>query len=172
MWPEGGEWEPIKITHRNLAYIPNRTQCPSLLTRLGPHNYRITIGPRNRVRNRSGNTNQCQQEHMQGKGNQNQINKQLKTLCTFHETPSVCKLENMVWVQYGLGNLESFDLVTQEIYWFHPATIHTQEHERKIETWVEPKQTVLEKSQRKLYLASHMPKRRTMNQINRTRQAH
>jgi hypothetical protein len=21
--PEGGEWEPIKITHSNLAYIPN-----------------------------------------------------------------------------------------------------------------------------------------------------
>jgi hypothetical protein len=23
--PEGGEWEPIKIPHRNLAYIPNQT---------------------------------------------------------------------------------------------------------------------------------------------------
>jgi hypothetical protein len=30
---EGGEWETIKIPRRNLAYIPNRTRRPSLLTR-------------------------------------------------------------------------------------------------------------------------------------------
>jgi hypothetical protein len=60
----GGEWEPIKISHRNLTYIPSQTRRPSLLTRPGPHSYRTAIDHRNRVRNRSGNTNQCQQEHM------------------------------------------------------------------------------------------------------------
>jgi hypothetical protein len=28
----GGEWEPIKIPCRNLAYIPKLTRCPSLIT--------------------------------------------------------------------------------------------------------------------------------------------
>jgi hypothetical protein len=60
----GGEWESIKITHRNLAYIPNRTWCSSLLTRPRPHSYSKTIGPRNWVRNRSENMNRCQQDHM------------------------------------------------------------------------------------------------------------
>jgi hypothetical protein len=26
--PEGGEWEPIKIPYRNLAYIPKPTRDP------------------------------------------------------------------------------------------------------------------------------------------------
>jgi hypothetical protein len=44
--PEGGgEWEPIKIHHRNLAYISNQTRRPSLLTRPGPHSYQSAIGP-------------------------------------------------------------------------------------------------------------------------------
>jgi hypothetical protein len=52
----GGEWEPIKIHHRNLAYIPKSTRHPSLLTRSGPHSHWITISPRNLVRNHSENT--------------------------------------------------------------------------------------------------------------------
>jgi hypothetical protein len=48
--PEGGEWELIKILHRNLAYVSNRTQRVSLLTRSRPHSYRQAIGPRNLVR--------------------------------------------------------------------------------------------------------------------------
>jgi hypothetical protein len=35
----GSEWEPIKILHQNLAYVPNQTQHVSLLTRLRPHRY-------------------------------------------------------------------------------------------------------------------------------------
>jgi hypothetical protein len=27
--PEGVEWEPIKIPHRKLAYIPESIRCPS-----------------------------------------------------------------------------------------------------------------------------------------------
>jgi hypothetical protein len=61
---EGGEWEPIKIHHRNLACIPNWTRRPSLLSRPGPHSYLTAIGPRKRVRNHSGNTNQSQQDHV------------------------------------------------------------------------------------------------------------
>jgi hypothetical protein len=57
--PEGGEWEPIKIPRRNLAYIPNRTRRTSLLARLRPPSYRLTIGPRNRARNYSENTKWC-----------------------------------------------------------------------------------------------------------------
>jgi hypothetical protein len=60
----GGEWETIKIPRRNLAYIPNWTRRPSLLTRPGPHSYWIAIGPQNWVRNRSGDTNQYQQDHV------------------------------------------------------------------------------------------------------------
>jgi hypothetical protein len=38
--PEGErEWEPIKIPRRNLAYIPNQTRQPSLLTRPGLHSH-------------------------------------------------------------------------------------------------------------------------------------
>jgi hypothetical protein len=55
--PEGGEWESIKITHRNLDYILKSTRCPSLLTRLRPSSYRQAISPRNQARNYSGNTN-------------------------------------------------------------------------------------------------------------------
>jgi hypothetical protein len=60
----GGEWEPIKIPRGNLVYIPNRTRRPSLLTQPRPHSYRKAIGPQNWVRNRSGNTNRCQQDHV------------------------------------------------------------------------------------------------------------
>jgi hypothetical protein len=38
--PEGREWEPIKIPHRNLAYIPKLIRRPSLLTRSRPASYR------------------------------------------------------------------------------------------------------------------------------------
>jgi hypothetical protein len=49
--PEGGEWEPIKITHSNLAYIPNlkirhalslekKRQVPSL----GQNRQVLTLG--------------------------------------------------------------------------------------------------------------------------------
>jgi hypothetical protein len=60
----GGEWEPIKIPRRNLAYIPKSTRRPSLLTRPRPHSYNKAIGLQNRVRDRSGNTKQCKQDHM------------------------------------------------------------------------------------------------------------
>jgi hypothetical protein len=60
----GGEWETIKILQRNLAYI-TKIWCPDLLTRPRQHSYRKAIDPRNRVRNHSGNTNWCRQEHVQ-----------------------------------------------------------------------------------------------------------
>jgi hypothetical protein len=64
--PEGGcEWEPIKIPHRNLACIPKSTRRPSLLTRPRPHSYSKAVGPRNRASNHSGDTEQCQQNHVQ-----------------------------------------------------------------------------------------------------------
>jgi hypothetical protein len=40
--------------------------------------------------------------------------------------------KNAVEVQFVLGNIESFDPVTQELYRHLPATIHTQELEEKI----------------------------------------
>jgi hypothetical protein len=33
----GGEWEPIKISQGNSAYILKSTRCPSLLTQLKLH---------------------------------------------------------------------------------------------------------------------------------------
>jgi hypothetical protein len=60
----GGEWKPFKISRRNLIHISNRTIRPFFLTRPRPPNYRQTIDPRNRVRNRIGNTNLCRQDYM------------------------------------------------------------------------------------------------------------
>jgi hypothetical protein len=55
----GGEWEPIKIPHRNLVYIPKSTRSPSLLTRPRPPRYRQVISPLNQARNSSGNMKWC-----------------------------------------------------------------------------------------------------------------
>jgi hypothetical protein len=57
----GGEWEPIKISCGNSAYIPKSTRCPSLLTRPRLHSHRKAIGPWNRSRN----MNWCWQEYVQ-----------------------------------------------------------------------------------------------------------
>jgi hypothetical protein len=40
----GGEWEPIKIPHQNLAYVPKSTRNRSLLTRSRASSYRQAIG--------------------------------------------------------------------------------------------------------------------------------
>jgi hypothetical protein len=47
----GGEWEPIKIPHRNLAYVPKTTRRPSLLTRPRLNSYSKAVSRRNRARN-------------------------------------------------------------------------------------------------------------------------
>jgi hypothetical protein len=46
---EEGEWELIKISRVNLAYVLNQTQHTSLLARPRPQNYFRVIGPWNRV---------------------------------------------------------------------------------------------------------------------------
>jgi hypothetical protein len=48
--PEGGEWEPIKIPQMNLAYIPEPTRDPSLLTRSRLISYGQAISLRKRTR--------------------------------------------------------------------------------------------------------------------------
>jgi hypothetical protein len=55
----GGEWESIKLPYRNLAYILKSTRRPSLLTSSKPNSYGTAIGPRNWVRSRNENMNQC-----------------------------------------------------------------------------------------------------------------
>jgi hypothetical protein len=61
--PEGGEWEPIKIPHRNLAYIPKPTRDPSLLTlpRLISYGQAISLWKRTRIFTR--NTEWCWSDH-------------------------------------------------------------------------------------------------------------
>jgi hypothetical protein len=54
-----GEWEQIKIPQWNLAYIPKMTRGLSLLAQPRPASYRSVIGPRNRTRSRSRNTERC-----------------------------------------------------------------------------------------------------------------
>jgi hypothetical protein len=61
----GVEWEPFKIPQGNSDYIPKSTRHPFLLTRPRSHRYKKAIDPRNWVRNHSGNTNRCWQEHVQ-----------------------------------------------------------------------------------------------------------
>jgi hypothetical protein len=56
---EGGEWEPIKIPYRNLAYVPRSTRNRSLLTRSRPSSYRQAIGLRNWARNCTEDTKRC-----------------------------------------------------------------------------------------------------------------
>jgi hypothetical protein len=72
----GGECEPIKIPRGNSAYIPKSTRRLSLLTRSKPYSYSKSIGPWNRVSNRSGNMNRCWQEHVRDrrrKSDQNSV---------------------------------------------------------------------------------------------------
>jgi hypothetical protein len=57
--PEGGEWEPIKISRKNLTYISKSAQRPSLITWPRPLSYSKAVGPRNRVRNLNENTRRC-----------------------------------------------------------------------------------------------------------------
>jgi hypothetical protein len=48
----------------NLTYIPKSTGRSSLLTRPRPHIYSKAIGFQNWIRDRSGNTKQCYQDHV------------------------------------------------------------------------------------------------------------
>jgi hypothetical protein len=55
----GGEWEPIKIPHRNLAYIPKSTRDPSFLTLPRLISYGQAINLRKRTRINTGNPEWC-----------------------------------------------------------------------------------------------------------------
>jgi hypothetical protein len=99
--PEGGEWEPIKIHHRNLAYVLKSIWNPSLLTRpvlIRPHE-RLTTKTRLKtvylLSGISPNTwCACSRNH---RGSENWTRK-----------PRV------------------FGPVTPEIYRLHPATFHSK----------------------------------------------
>jgi hypothetical protein len=81
--------------------------------------------------NPTEDNNQYNTRHVQGKGNQNQINKQLKALRIFHQTPDLREQENAVWDKFRLGSLESFNPATQKIYQLLPTIIHTQSKGRQ-----------------------------------------
>jgi hypothetical protein len=51
-----------------------------------------------------------------------------------HRTPNGRVQDTTAGEQFKPRNLESFDPVTQELYRLLPATIHTQDLDRKIET--------------------------------------
>jgi hypothetical protein len=81
----GGEWEPIKIPRGNSTYIPKSIRCRSLLTRPKPHNYRKTIGHRNRLETTAetqidAGKKTCETD------DKNQIKNQFMTSQTFHRT--------------------------------------------------------------------------------------
>jgi hypothetical protein len=63
----------------------------------------------------------------------NRIEEQFISSQAFHRTPGGRVRETTVGEQFKPRILETFDPVTQEIYWLHPATIHTQEFYKKIE---------------------------------------
>jgi hypothetical protein len=54
-----GEWEAIKIPHRNMAYVPKSNRRPSLLTRSRLNSYSKTVSRRNRARNCNDSTEWC-----------------------------------------------------------------------------------------------------------------
>jgi hypothetical protein len=113
-WPEGGEWEPIKIPHRNLAYIPNQTWRLSLLTRSRLHSYSKPIGPQNQVTKRSRNTNWCWQKNTCEIDDKNQTETQFMSSQAFHRTTWWRVWEPAIWERLEQRNLELFDPITQE----------------------------------------------------------
>jgi hypothetical protein len=68
-------------------------------------------------------------------GGQNQINEKLKASQAFHRTLDVQKLEDVVWVQFRLENLELFNPVAQEYH--RDKFLQQSTHENLItnETW-------------------------------------
>jgi hypothetical protein len=128
----GGEWESIKIPLRNLAYIPNSTRRPSLLTRSRPHSYSKAVGLRNRVRNSNENTTRCRKNTCEVDG-KNQVEKQFISLQAFHRISGGRVRETITRERFKPWILKSFDPVTQELCRHLPAMIHTQaEHNKKI----------------------------------------
>jgi hypothetical protein len=129
-----------------VAYVPKSTRHPSLLTRLRPHSYSKTIGLQNRVRDRSGNMKRCLQEPEHDSRRKSDKN-QFMSSQIFHRAPCGYEPENAVEDQFILGNLKSFDLMTQEQHRLHPITIYTQSRERQsfyylagnlLNTWCSP----------------------------------
>jgi hypothetical protein len=135
MVTRGGEWEPIKISHQNLSYIPKSTRHVSLLARPRPHSYRKTIGPRNHVRQPRitvKNDNRCKQSHIRHYDNQNRTNGQLKAPCTFHWSLSVRDQEPITRAQQTLEELKSFDLMTWERYQLPPTSTLAKSRKSKL----------------------------------------
>jgi hypothetical protein len=121
----GGEWKSIKIPHRNLTYIPKSTWCTSFVTRSRLSSYRQAIGPRNQVRNRHGNTNQCRQDHVQDrwwKSNRKTVYILTVISPNIRWTRSKNRDERAIWIT----NPWVICPVIQEIYRHLPIMIHTQ----------------------------------------------
>jgi hypothetical protein len=113
-WSEGdAEWELIKISRRNLAYIPNLTRRPSLITRSIPHNYSKTIGLRNWVRDRNRNMKLCSQDQLWDRWQK--LDRRTVYILTYI-SPKITAKE-----QFRLGNFESFDPTTQKLCRLPPA---------------------------------------------------
>jgi hypothetical protein len=69
----GGEWEPIKIPQRNLAYIPEPTRDPSLRTRLRLISYGQAISLRKRTRIFTRNPDWCSCDHVRDRQHQSTV---------------------------------------------------------------------------------------------------
>jgi hypothetical protein len=115
MATRGGEWEPIKIPQRNLAYVPKSTQSRSLLTRLRPSSYRQAISLRNWARN-------CNKDSTQ---------KQFISSQAFHRTLGGRVREPTVGERFRPRNLKTLDPTTQRYNRASPAIIHTQEYKER-----------------------------------------
>jgi hypothetical protein len=133
--PEGGEWERIKISCRNLTYISKSTRRPSLLTRPRPHSYSKVIDLQNRVRNRNRTLNGASKTTCEI-DDKIWIEEQFISSQAFHRTPGLRVREINVEVQFRLENLESFDPVTQEHDRLPPACIHTQMKDQQSFYWL------------------------------------
>jgi hypothetical protein len=133
----GGEWEPIRIPHQNLAYVPKQTQRVSLLTRSRSHSYRRANGPRNRTRD-SGITaedhNRSKQSHVWVYGDQDWITKQLKLSRTFHRTHCGRVWETTVRVWFGLRKVEPLIQWLQNNTGFHLQQSRTTHAATKIKS--------------------------------------
>jgi hypothetical protein len=82
----GGEWEPIKIPCRNLAYILKLTLSPSLLTQSRPP----TIGKLSALRTGLGTTAETRNGARKTSceiDDRNQLEKQFISSQVFHRTP-------------------------------------------------------------------------------------
>jgi hypothetical protein len=124
-----GGW--MRVNQNSLMELdlyPKIDPTSSLLTRPRLHSYRKTISPRNRIKNRSKNTDQCCQEHVWNWWQKSDQNSVYVLTDISSNTFGACSRTNHLRA-IRTRKSRTFYPIAQEWYRLHPTTIHTQ-HEQ------------------------------------------